>query len=327
MKKNHAFTLVELLVVVSIIVLLVALLLPSLSKARQVAKLAKCQANLRNIGVSLNNYMSQNNDITLEQDEVCLDVRLFGSGYVGDWTHNAEGLVFKDVFVDAGVTSVTPGTWVMQLVADGCAPAIRNRTHDNHMKKTEFLARGIFLCPNSIDNPYVIDIDKGIDATGAPKLAYMEPILGTDYYQRHGYGLTPYWTSKFNYLSGSSVPPRPELAGELDPKHFLQNGRYGGGGVNIRRRNKNMIPNHIIAADGGAFMGGCHMPYWPAYTTYADNNLYMRHSGAPNYLFGDGHVEWSDQYHKLRSLAYPQAAKHQEMWQHYNNDGSLTPNN
>jgi prepilin-type N-terminal cleavage/methylation domain-containing protein/prepilin-type processing-associated H-X9-DG protein len=46
---RHGFTLVELLVVVSIIALLVAILLPSLRRAREQAKLATCLANLTGI--------------------------------------------------------------------------------------------------------------------------------------------------------------------------------------------------------------------------------------------------------------------------------------
>src|SRR4051812_335199 len=51
--EARGFTLIEVLVVVSIIALLIAILLPSLAKARKIARNAVCQTNLHSIGQGL----------------------------------------------------------------------------------------------------------------------------------------------------------------------------------------------------------------------------------------------------------------------------------
>ena len=57
---RRAFTLVELLVVVSIIALLIAMLIPSLSKARKQAKAVTCASNLRGLAVAVHAYANAN---------------------------------------------------------------------------------------------------------------------------------------------------------------------------------------------------------------------------------------------------------------------------
>lgn len=62
MSKRRGFTLIELLVVVTVLALLMALLLPSLKRARTQTKRTVCAANLRQIGVGLQAYLSENQD-------------------------------------------------------------------------------------------------------------------------------------------------------------------------------------------------------------------------------------------------------------------------
>ncbi|MFA5866097.1 MAG: prepilin-type N-terminal cleavage/methylation domain-containing protein [Phycisphaerae bacterium] len=64
-KSKASFTLIELLVVVTIIVVLISILLPALGIARETARKAVCASNLRQLGISLIIYTTENNEIML----------------------------------------------------------------------------------------------------------------------------------------------------------------------------------------------------------------------------------------------------------------------
>ncbi|MFH0963385.1 MAG: type II secretion system protein, partial [Planctomycetota bacterium] len=63
-RSKSGFTLIELLVVMVIIALLVGLLLPALGRAREEARKTQCRSNLRQIGLAMNMYATDNKSWT-----------------------------------------------------------------------------------------------------------------------------------------------------------------------------------------------------------------------------------------------------------------------
>lgn len=67
-QKRAAFTLIELLVVIAIIAILAAILFPVFARARENARRASCQSNLKQIGLGMQQYTQDYDERFLTQD-------------------------------------------------------------------------------------------------------------------------------------------------------------------------------------------------------------------------------------------------------------------
>jgi prepilin-type N-terminal cleavage/methylation domain-containing protein len=105
--RIHGFTLVELLVVISIIALLISILLPALSSARQTAQLVVCKSNIRQVSLGMYIYAQENEWVFPYAGQV------YGAG--NNW-----------------------GSWIV-LLAEG--DYVQTSTPENQSR------RGVFFCP------------------------------------------------------------------------------------------------------------------------------------------------------------------------------------
>jgi len=110
--KRRGFTLIELLVVVAIIALLIAILLPSLGKARELSNRSVCAANLRGTSQSMNVYAADNQDAYPIISRAPTAFDLTGGGTAQATSDSAINNMYT---ANATTGSVSQNLWILVL--------------------------------------------------------------------------------------------------------------------------------------------------------------------------------------------------------------------
>lgn len=149
--RRNYFTIVELLIVISVIAILAAILLPALQAARKKAQESSCSSNLKQVGVAVAMYLGDNDDYYMaEEDDFVKEMGLLavyfdskdpdGNHCVawnkGGYYHCAAKVLLCPSVPYAPLPSTAPSTerWYNKHYAVNYAFGGRCRTADSYSK-------------------------------------------------------------------------------------------------------------------------------------------------------------------------------------------------
>jgi prepilin-type N-terminal cleavage/methylation domain-containing protein/prepilin-type processing-associated H-X9-DG protein len=262
-QAHKAFTLVELLVVIGIIALLISILLPALSRAREQASRIKCASNLRQIGAAL--FIYANGET---RNGNSLPRTYFNPAAEVEGDNNGNTIAFTwwnspSSFGLPGNPTVGPGGTTVPPVNDIPASFFL-------LLKISNLTPAVFVCPSS-PIAHVIDFPAH-DGLPAGPVSYdgWGDASGDTFNNLLSYSIESPFPSDNARLGGwrwnGTLSADYAIAADINP------------GINAILETGEVNVNNVTPTSSGIQLKGANSPN-------------HRQEGQ-NVLYGDGHVEW-----------------------------------